>query len=117
VPYVDEQGRSTGLERPRLSADELVAGGCEVIGVERGAIAGSSQQRPVVRSREALALVAIERYAIRAKDLAEAVGKSPDTVSRWLHRASARRREDAEFDELVNRLDAGLASEVTADGG
>ena len=117
VPYVNEQGKSTGLERPRLNANELVARGCAVVGVDRAVIAGSNRERPVERRREALALVAVERYAIRAKDLTEAVDKNPDTVSRWLRRASSRRREDAEFDELVNRLDAGLASEVTADGG
>jgi len=116
VPYVDELGRSTGLERPRMSADEFVTHGCTVIGVDRGAIVGIGQERPVVRSREALAVVAIERYAVRAKDLAEAVGKSPDTVSRWLHRATARRREDAHFSGLVEKLDAGLASGPVVDG-
>jgi REP element-mobilizing transposase RayT len=115
LPYVDDLGRSSGLERPRLSAEEMVARGCAAIGADRQAVTGTGRERAAVRSREALALVAIERFGIRAKDLAEAVDKSPDTVSRWLHRASARRREDSRFAELVRRLDVGLASGAVAD--
>ena len=109
VPFLDELGRSSGRERPHLAAADLVSLTCEALGVERERLVGATQERPIVRAREAMALLAIERYQVRATDLAAAVGKKPDTVSRWLSRAAARRRAEPSFADLVERLDAGLA--------
>jgi hypothetical protein len=54
--------------------------------------------------------VGIERHAVRARELAEAVAKNPHTVSRWLQRATGRWREVPLFVDLVEKLCAGSAS-------
>jgi len=72
-------------------------------------IAGPARDREFVRAREVIALVAVERYEIRLKDLADALQKNQDTASRWLSRAAARRREEDEFAALVESLDQDLA--------
>jgi REP element-mobilizing transposase RayT len=109
LPFVDELGRSTGLERPPLKADNLVTLACEKLGVSREGLIGPGRDRQVVRAREAIALVAVERYALRLKDIADELQKNQDTASRWLSRAAARRRDDTGFAELVHALDQTLA--------
>lgn len=104
-------GPAAGAARRRLTADRLAEEACGVMGQDREVVAGPSRSRPVVRAREAMALVAVERYGVRVTDLARALGRNQDTVSRWLSRAAARRRRDPDFAELVERLDRDLAEE------
>jgi hypothetical protein len=112
LPFVDELGRSTGLERPPLEPDDLVNLACEKLGVSREGLIGPGRDRQVVRAREAIALVAVERYALRLKDIADELKKNQDTASRWLSRAAVRRRDDSGFSELVDALDQTLARSV-----
>ena len=97
VLFVDELGRSTGRERPRLEAGDLLAGVGEAFGVTVEEMAGASEVRRVVRARELTALLAVERYGVRAKDVATALGKGADTVSRWLQRGSLEQAEGRRF--------------------
>jgi REP element-mobilizing transposase RayT len=109
LPFVDEQGRSTGLERPRLSAGEFVERACAVLGTSLSELASPTRDRETVRNREAIALVAVERYGVRLKHIAETLEKSADTASRWVSRAAARRRDDDAFDAVAKNLDRRLA--------
>ena len=110
VPFIDELGRSTAIERPRVEAPGLISQACRVMRTDRKTLAGPSREREVVRAREAIALVGFELYSIRLKDIASELRKSQDTASRWLSRASKRRREDGGFAELVEMLDRSLAT-------
>jgi REP element-mobilizing transposase RayT len=105
---------AAGTERPVLTADGLAEAACRVMGQDRDAVAGPTRVRPVVRAREAMTLVAVERYGIRVTDLARALGRNQDTVSRWLGRAAARRRRDAGFAEVVEDLDRRLSERPAA---
>jgi hypothetical protein len=58
-----------------------------------------------VRAREAIAVVAVERYAVRIKSLAQVFGKPPDTVIRCVGRGAMRRAEDEGFRVPVDTLD------------
>ncbi len=100
---------SASTDRPVRTADDLADEACRVMGQDREVVAGPTRVRPVVRAREAMTLVAVERYGIRVTDLARALGRNQDTVSRWLGRAAARRRRDPGFAEVVERLDRDLA--------
>ena len=111
LPFIDELGRSTGRDRPVLAAEQLVARACDVLEVDREDLAGQGQLRQIVRKREAVALIAVERFAVRAKDLAIALAKNQDTVSRWLSRAAVRRREDESFARLIDELDRELSAD------
>ena len=108
-PSIDELGRSTGIERPPLVIDELIDHVCARCEIDVGTVSGRGQSQDTVRVREALALLAVERYGLKAKDLASALGKGPDTVSRWLSRAARRRRADHHFAESLETLDRSLS--------
>jgi chromosomal replication initiation ATPase DnaA len=99
------------MERPKIAAGKVIAEASETFGVSQEELTGPGRNRDVVRAREAIALVALERYAIRLKDIAGELQKSQDTASRWLSRAAARRRDDTGFAEMVDALDRRLATE------
>jgi len=75
-PYVDVQGRSTGLERPLLSAAEYVEVALDELGVERAELVGRGRKPETVGFRELLAVVGVERYGVSVKLLAEVLGRS-----------------------------------------
>ncbi len=108
-PYVDEQGRSTGLERPHLTAAELVTrvGGLLGVGVE--ALGSRGKDADTVRARELVVTLGVERYGLRVRDLASAIGARYDTVSLWGRRGARRRSADAGFRRRLDEIDAVLA--------
>jgi REP element-mobilizing transposase RayT len=110
IPVVDVLGRSTGLDRPELSVRTLVAHGCSRLGVDIEDVSGPGRERELVRAREAITIVGVERYCIRQTDIAALLGRGQDTVSRWLRRAAARRGDDGDFADLIQDLDRSLAT-------
>jgi transposase len=66
----------------------------------------------LVDARELIGGVAIERWGIQVKALAEALGKSREGVSKWVRRAARRRSEDGAFARRMEALDRRLADGV-----
>jgi hypothetical protein len=60
--------------------------------------------------REALAVVACDRYGVRVKDLARAMAKRPDLVSTRLRRGAVRLRSDEGTARVVDEIDADLGA-------
>jgi DNA-directed RNA polymerase specialized sigma24 family protein len=56
------------------------------------------------RAREVIAIVGVERFGLKVKDLAARLGKNPGSVSRWIVRAAQRRDEEKEFEARCRRL-------------
>ena len=98
-----------GLERAALSADVFLMRVCSILGVETERLASPRRDRPTVRLRDLVALVGVERYRISTRALAEALGHTPDHVSRWIGRAGRRKSEDAAFREELDHLDRAVA--------
>jgi putative transposase len=107
--YVDELGRSTGLERGLLGAAEFLELVCAGLGVDMELLAGRIKDRRTTRLRQLVATVGIERWNQRAGKLGSLLGKHPDVVSRWARAGAERRSSDEEFAEALGRLDATLA--------
>jgi len=59
----------------------------------------------VVKMRELIGLVGIERFGVRVTELADVLGKSRDGVSRWMRRGSKRRSTDTEFAKAAEQLE------------
>lgn len=95
--------------RPLLDARDFVARAGAAFRVSPAVLRGRTQDSGITRLREAIALVGTERYGLRLKAVAAAMGKGAETASRWVVRASARRQTDAGFGELLSRLDASIA--------
>jgi REP element-mobilizing transposase RayT len=109
VAFIDELGRSTGLERPRLSAAEFVVRGAEFLNVRPDALATRGRAPGVVRARELLATLGVERYSLRVKDIAVEFDKSAEAASRMVSRGIEKRLGDENFREELETLDNHMA--------
>jgi len=108
--FIDEQGRSTARWRPRYGADEWLQIACGHLGVDRLQLSDRNRNPDIVRARELIGLMGVERFGVKVNDLAAALGKSRDGVSRWIRRGVDRRESDPEFASDAQSLD-GAASE------
>jgi len=107
VPFA-AASQGSALDRPEVSPQQVVAAAGKVVGVDPSRLTGHGRERELTRVREALAVVACDRYGVRVKDLARAMGKRPDLVSTWLRRAAVRLGSDAGTPCLVDKIDAEL---------
>jgi hypothetical protein len=55
-------------------------------------------------------VLAVSRYGFRACDIADLLCKGRNSVSRWLNRGLCNERDDPEFSEQINRLDAAISN-------
>lgn len=105
-----QSGRSTGPERPAITASDATAAVCGVTGLASSRITGSGKDRYVTLARRALALVACDRYTLSVKSVADFLRKRPDLVSCWL-RSAADRRSSQSLAELADRVDERLRAQ------
>jgi REP element-mobilizing transposase RayT len=115
--YVDVLGRSTGLERPAITVDDFVVQGSEYLGISVDDLAGRGRSSAVVRARELLATLGVERYGLRVNALARVINKSPEAVSRCVSRGVELRRADAEFNDRLCGLDQLLVESSASPSG
>ena len=109
-PRVDLQGRSTAVERPALELSALLELGASAAGMGVEKLSAKTRDEETAGSRQALLLVLVERYGAKVGDIAGKLGKSRETVSRWLAGASRRRAEDQAFGRGMDDLDRRLAA-------
>jgi REP element-mobilizing transposase RayT len=109
-PLLDPLGRS-GRERQRLDAHELIRRACSALAVDPELITSTRRDRQAATARYLVGGLAIERWRIRAGELAAAVGRRPEVVSRWAARAGGLRQRDEAFRRTYEELDATLAGE------
>ncbi len=68
-------------------------------------LAGRGRDLEVVRIRELIGLVGVERFGVKVTELADTLGKSRDGVSLWMRRGVTRRATDPEFASAADRLE------------
>jgi hypothetical protein len=107
---IDELGRSTARWRPKYGALEWLNLACEYLDVEFEDLAGRGRSSEIVKMRELIGMVGIERFGVKVNELADALGKSRDGVSCWMRRGVRRRVTDPVFAAAAERLEY-LASE------
>ena len=108
--FVDELGRSTARWRPRYTARNWLEIACTHLECDEEKLRGRGRAPEVVRLRDLIGLVGIERYGVKVTELAGELGKSRDGVSRWYRRGTARRAQDPAFAAAAEALDQ-VASE------
>jgi hypothetical protein len=108
-PYVDALGRSTGLERPHLEAEEFIVLAGGLLDIEVSRLASKRQDSSTGRLRRMIALCGIERWGQRAGKLASVLSKHPVVVSRWVSEGNRLREEDQEFSAALEALDKALS--------
>ena len=112
--HIDALGRSTGLERGRLEAEEYLEAVFSVLGIEPELLMGGRKDRLTMWRRELVATVGIERWGQRAGRIGSLLGKHPDVVSRWARMGATRRAADPEFEKAIQELDTALAESTSA---
>ena len=108
--WVDELGRSTGLERPRVAARSFLAAACRALAVTPQQLASHSSERPLTRLRSLVVTLGVERWGQSTKRLADLVGRRADVVSRWVRWGGERRQTDEAFRLEFDALDESLAT-------
>ena len=107
-PVLDALGANTTPGRVRASLEEVLAAVGVATGLDPQRLAGSVHDRATVAARELLAVLAVHRCGVRVKAIAERLGKSSDTVSRWVTRGAQRGLSEEAFGGLVDRLEEKL---------
>ena len=97
-------------ERPGLSLQQFLERGCSALGVEVEDLTSRQRQPGIVRAREMLSTLGVERWGFRVVDLAQAMKKSPYTITKAITRTTQRRRKDEEFRETLEKLDREIAT-------
>jgi hypothetical protein len=74
-------------------------------------LADRNRNQEVVRARELIGLVGVERFGVKVNELARELGKSRDGVSRWFQRGTDRRASEADFASDAEALDLAASEE------
>ena len=95
--------------RPSFEAEEFLARGAESLGVDIAELRSRRRAEKLVRARELLMILGVERFGLKVKDLAKQMCKSPDGMTQTIARAARKRTQDTAFRRELNKLDRALA--------
>jgi len=95
--------------RVSLEADEFISRGADILGVDIADLRSRGRNQDVVRARELLMTLGVERYSLKVKDLAKELRKSPDGMTQTVMRGIRRRTGDDEFRADLLRLDQAIS--------
>ncbi len=108
VPRIDALGVSSEPEPPSLTAERFVLAAANVLDIGISLLAGPRSGRDITRVREMVAVLGVERYRIKVKDLARQLSRNPSAVSRWVSDAGRLRTTDDQFRERLEELAAAI---------
>ncbi len=77
---------------------------CAHLDCEPETLCGRGRAPDVVRMRELIGLVGIERYGVKVTELAAELGKSRGGISHWCRGGTIRRAEDVDFAAAADAL-------------
>ena len=95
--------------RPCYEAKDFINRGAGWLGVDVEDLQSRRRTHDLVRARELLMALGVERYGLKVKDLAREFRKSPDGMTQTIARAARRRTTDDGFRADLNELDHALA--------
>jgi REP element-mobilizing transposase RayT len=104
---------AAGAQRPRLhDVGRYLEAAAWALGVERAALGGRGKAPAIVRAREILTVVGVERFGVRMSELAGHLGMNAGSVSHWAARAAARRQADAVFARRCRKVEGAIAARL-----
>jgi hypothetical protein len=116
-PRIGMDGLSTSSLRPQMSIEDFLKRGAEAVEVSLSDLMSRKRGASVVEGREILAWVGVELYGLTVRQIAEALDKHVETVSRLVSRAAWRRVEDPDFQVRIKRVDSFIAGASEAGDG
>jgi REP element-mobilizing transposase RayT len=96
--------------RPTFTAAAFLCLFEEFSGHNREDLASPLRTRTLVEGRVELTLLAVSRFGVRSRDIADLIQKHPSSMTRWLNQGLKRERMDADFRERIDRLDRLISS-------
>jgi len=99
--------------RPELTAEEFVEHGCKILGIDTDDIRTRGRMQDLVIGRELLMVLGVERYNLKVKELAAALGQSPQGMSKALTRGIMKRTTETPFRESLDVLDHQLSQKTS----
>ena len=96
----------------KLEFGEFVARMEAVSGLSLEELSSRSRNSRIRRQRIEFATLAVGRYGLRVCDIAALVGKHPNSVTKWLNRGLRLERNDPEFRDRLDQLDAAISPEA-----
>ena len=103
--YVDYLGRSTAPERPRLSVEDYLDRACRALDIDVDQLATRRRDPELRELRELVAVLGVEKFEQRVREMAAVLKKNPGSVSRWVSAAAERRSSDPVFARRLRELD------------
>ena len=107
-PYVDVLGRSTGPERPELTAADFLDACAANLDIEVDKLVSRSRQPAVVEARRLMVTLGRERWRQSTKELGSVLEKSADTVSYLTREGIRLRLEDEDSARCFKSLYASM---------
>lgn len=110
--WVDELGRSTGLQRARVDAQTFLEAACSALAITPRQLASRSSERELARLRSLVVALGVERWGQSTKQLADLLGRRADVASRWVRRGGERRQAEEAFLRDFEALDLALDENI-----
>ena len=110
TPHLDELGRSTARERSLLDVETFIQRALDALGHTAVEVSGRGKRQEIVRAREILMTLGVERYGLRVTEMVAVLGVRYNSACLWSRRGATRRQEDRAFAETLDGVDAIIAS-------
>lgn len=108
-PRIGMDGLSNVSMRPQVDPEDFLERGAEALDISIADLKGRKRGASTVEGREILAWLGVELYGFTVKEIAEALEKHFESVSRIVSRAASRRVDDRNFREEERRVDSIVA--------
>jgi REP element-mobilizing transposase RayT len=108
--WIDEQGLSTGLDRPAINGEEFLTHAASVLGLAPGELTAAGSGHQITRLRSLVVALAVERWRLRPVDMAPLFRRRNDVVSRWVRWGADHRLNDADFRTSYDLLDRQMSA-------
>lgn len=105
APRLDPLGRSLGPERPRFDGATFIERACEALEASPESLSSALKGRDISEVRYLVGGLAIERWRLRAGELAAVLGKRPEVITRWAAQAGKRKQTHEAFRRRYEELD------------
>jgi len=103
-------GRRLAEERAELELDEIVRRMVSSGGFCLAELSSRRRGGERTRRRIEFTTVAAGRYGLRVSDIAKLLDKHPSSVTKWLNRGLRLERDESDFKNRLDRLDAAVSN-------
>ena len=102
-------GRRLAEERSELDPSDFAFRMERLTGLPLAELSSRSRSANLTRGRIEFATLAVGRYRLKVSDIAALLDKHPNSITKWLNKGLRLEREDPEFKNRLDHLDAAIS--------